>query len=129
MPILPVTITADTTPDENEPNTPGQMEIVPLPNKQIMRSEYHHAGLRRLALHCHKSHGRSLRSLTDRFRIRGVILLTLHEWINVSSRDQPNLLPELCYLARPVMRALASFHRDDAAWERREEYEELVAPK
>ncbi len=50
-----------------------------LANEQIAGAEQHRAGLLRGALHRHRPHVRSLDRLGNRFRIRGVVLLPLHE--------------------------------------------------
>src|SRR3712207_8452026 len=51
-----------------------------------------------------------LRRLGDRLRIGHVVLLPLHEWLNIDWRNEPGLVPQRGDLASPVMSAGASLH-------------------
>ena len=72
-------------------------------------------------LHRHEAHGRPLRRLADRLRVRRVVLLALHEGLHVDRRDQPDLMAELHDLPAPVVRARTRLHRHHAARLRSEE--------
>ena len=96
-----------------------------LADRKIANPELHHACLLFLALHRHKVHGRTLRRLADRFRIRHVVLLPLHIRLHIDRRDQANLMTQLADLTAPVMRAPARFHRHRATRLRRQERQNL----
>ena len=81
----------------------------------------------RRALHRHKPHRRPLRRLADRLSVGLVVLLPLHERLDVGGRDQPHLMAELGDLAAPVMRASARLHRDKAGRLSGEEGQHLPA--
>ncbi len=66
------------------------------------------------ALDRHAMHVRPQSGLGDRRSIRGVILLTLHERLDVDRRDQTNLVSTSNSHSAPVMARRAGFHRDDA---------------
>ena len=66
------------------------------------------------ALDRHEMHVRPQSGLGDRRSIRGVILLTLHERLDVDQRDQTNLVSTSDRHPAPVMARRAGFHRDDA---------------
>ena len=54
--------------------------------QQIACAEYQTAGLRRRTLHRHKPHRRPLRHLADRLSVGSVVLLPLHERLDVFGR-------------------------------------------
>src|SRR3954454_9735578 len=51
----------------------------------------------------HKPHARSLRRLADRLGIGRIVLLPLHEGLDVCGRDQPHRVAQFADLAPPVM--------------------------
>jgi hypothetical protein len=53
--------------------------------------------------------------------------MPFHEWFDVDRWDQPNIVPKLGQLARPMMGPTACFHRDHAGWLRCKEIEQLAA--
>jgi hypothetical protein len=79
-------------------------------HQEIAGPEHESGGLRLLALGRHEAHGRALGRLADRLSIHCIVLLPFDERLHVSQRDQPNGMPELADLARPVMRAAAGLH-------------------
>src|SRR3954447_21276552 len=86
-----------------------------LPDQKIPRPEQHGARLLSLALNRDKAHRRSTCSLSNRFRVSRIVLLTLDERFDVGGRDQSNLMPEVTDGPPPVVRAPTGFHGDDAA--------------
>ena len=68
------------------------------------RPEHQRTSLLSLRLHRHKAHARALGSLADRPRIRRVVLLPLHERLDVRQRDQPHIVSQASKLPAPVMR-------------------------
>ena len=66
------------------------------------------------ALDGHKAHGRAPDGFADRFGIVGVVLLALDVGFDELRRDQLDRVPQLAQFARPVMRAGARFHADQA---------------
>ena len=76
------------------------MRLGALADQQIPCAEYQAAGLRRHALHRHKPHCRPLRRLADRLSVGSVVLLPLHERLDVFGRKQPYLMAELA-ISRP----------------------------
>ena len=85
-----------------------------LAHQKVARAEQHPLCLLLFPLHRHEAHGRPLGRLADRLRVRRVVLLTLHEGLDIDRRDQPDLVAELADLAAPVMRARARLHRHHA---------------
>lgn len=49
------------------------------------------------------------------FGIGGIVLLALDEWLHISGRDQPDLVPDRHKLPCPMVRPAARFHRDQTA--------------
>src|SRR3954452_3462758 len=86
-----------------------------LPDHKIPRPEQHGARLLSLGLDRDKAHRRSTCSLSDRFRVSRIVLLTIDERFDVDGRDQSNLMPEVTDGPPPVVRAPTGFHGDDAA--------------
>src|SRR3954452_17902644 len=86
-----------------------------LPDQKIPRPEQHGARLLPLGLNRDKAHRRPTCSLSDRFRISCIVLLTLDERFDVGGWDQSNLMPEIPDGSPPVMRTPTSFQGDDAA--------------
>src|SRR3954467_15487993 len=86
-----------------------------LPDQKIPRPKQHGARLLSLGLNRDKAHRRSTCSLSDRFRIGGIVLLALDERFDVDGWDQSNLMPEVTDGPPPVMRAATGFHGDNAA--------------
>jgi hypothetical protein len=71
-----------------------------LPHQQIAASEHHRCRLLLLCFYRHEPHARTLSRLADRFGIGGIVLLALHERLDVSRRDQPHLVAKLDQLPR-----------------------------
>ncbi len=86
----------------------------PLANQKIPRPEHQRRCLLFLALHGDEPHVRALRRLADRLRIDGIVLVPLHERLDVSRRDQPDRMAHVHQLATPVMGTAASFQSDGA---------------
>src|SRR3954452_20078798 len=93
----------------------GIYQLGALPDQKIPRPEQHGARLLPLALNRDKAHRRSTGSLSDRFRISCIVLLTLDERFDVGGWDQSNLMPEVTNGSPPVMRTPTGFQGDDAA--------------
>src|SRR4051812_19638515 len=66
-----------------------------LPDQKIPRPEQHGARLLSLGLNRDKAHRRSTCSLSNRFRVSRIVLLTLDERFDVGGWDQSNLMPEV----------------------------------
>ena len=60
------------------------------------------------------AHGRAQSSLQDRLSVRRVIFLPLEERLDIARRDQFRRVARTLQFPRPVMRAAASFHHDEA---------------
>jgi len=88
----------------------------PLPHQEIACPEHQSGSLGLLALGSDKAHGRALGRLADRLGISGIVLLALHERLDVSRWDQPDHMPERADLARPMMGAAAGLHGHRAGW-------------
>src|SRR3954452_14666787 len=86
-----------------------------LPDQKIPRPKQHGARLLSLGLNRDKAHRRSTGSLSDRFRVGGIVLLALDERFDVDGWDQSNLMPEIPDGSPPVVRTPAGFQGDDAA--------------
>src|SRR3954469_1724039 len=86
-----------------------------LPDQKIPRPEQHGARLLSLGLNRDKAHHRSTCSLSNRFRVSRIVLLTLDERFDVGGWDQSNLMPEVTDGPPPVVRAPTGFQGDDAA--------------
>jgi len=96
-----------------------------LTNEQIAGAKEHRAGLLRGTLHRHHSHGRSLDRLGNRFRIRGIVLLPLHEGFDIDGRDEPDVMAEPAEFPAPVVRGPAGLHGHEARRQRCHELREL----
>jgi hypothetical protein len=86
----------------------------PLANHKIADAEHHCRSLLLFAFCRYEPHGRPLSSFTDRFSVSRIVLLTLHKWLDVSRSNQPDFVPELRDLPRPVVAAGARFHGNRA---------------
>src|SRR4051794_16874717 len=86
-----------------------------LPDQKIPRPEQHGARLLSLGLNRDKAHRWSTGSLSDRFRIGRIVLLTLNERFDIDGWDQSNLMPKVTDGPSPVVRAPTGFHGDNAA--------------
>src|SRR3954451_9335525 len=86
-----------------------------LPDQKIPRPEQHRARLLPLGLNRDKAHRRPTCSLSDRFRISCIVLLTLDEGFDIGGWDQSNLMPEIPDGSPPVMRTPTGFQGDNAA--------------
>ena len=96
-----------------------------LADQKIANPELHHARLLFLALHRNEVHGRALRRLADRLRIRRLVLLALHVSLNIGRRDQAHLMTQPADLTASVMRAPARIHRHRATRPRRQKRQNL----
>ena len=76
-----------------------------------------------LALLLDKPQIRSQRCLGDRLGIVVIVLLPLHERLDVDCRNDPRLVPQRAQHPADKMRAQASFHADDA---RRQLFEDVA---
>src|SRR4051794_31980440 len=93
----------------------GIYQLGALPDQKIPRPEQHGARLLPLGLNRDKAHRRSTCSLSDRFRISCIVLLTLDERFDVGGGDQSNLMPEIPDGSPPVVGTPTGFQGDDAA--------------
>src|SRR3954469_11420792 len=100
-----------------------------LPDQKIPRPEQHGARLLSLGLNRDKAHRRSTCSLSDRFRVSRIVLLTLDERFDVGGWDQSNLMPEVTDGPPPVVRAPTGFQGDNAARLRGKETENFLSGK
>ena len=80
-----------------------------------------------LALHGNKPHGRARYRFADRLRIGLVGLAALDVALHVAGLHEPDIMPELEQLARPVVRAGAGFQADEARRLALEEFQHLAA--
>jgi hypothetical protein len=55
----------------------------------------------------HKVHVRATHRLADRFRIRGIMLITLDVRFHKLRTHQPDVMAEFTHLADPIMRTVA----------------------
>ena len=107
--------------------TPQRVDrLCPLAHQKIASTEQHPAGLLPLTLHGHDAHGRSLRCLAYRLRVRRVVLVPFDEGLHIDRRDQFHLVAELLGLPTPIVSARARFHRHRTARLRREEVKQLA---
>ena len=97
----------------------------PLADQKIARPEHESRGLLLFGLHSHEAHRRTLRRLADRLSIDRVVLVPLHERLDVGRRDQPHLMAQCHQFARPVVRAPAGLQRHRAARLGGEEVQQL----
>ena len=81
-----------------------------------------------LCLDRNETHGRSRHRFADRLCVGGISLVPLHVGLRVSRRDQPYLVTGGAEVTRPVMRARASLHPDQARREPIEEDQQLLPP-
>ena len=65
----------------------------------------------------------------DRLGVGGIILVALDVGLHILRRHQPDLMPELRQLARPIMRRGASLHADKTWRQRFEKRQHLAAAK
>jgi hypothetical protein len=79
-----------------------------LAHEQLPGPMQHQHRLLLLRLYCNKAHGRSRHCLADRLRIRRIVLVPLDLRLHISGRHQPDVVPKLRNLTRPVMRGGAS---------------------
>lgn len=103
--------------------------LSPLPDQKFAYSEHHGRALGLFALHRNEAHRRPQCRLADRLGIGRIILLPLHEGLDVSGWDQPNVMAKLADLTTPEMSAAAGFHRNDAGRELAEKLQHLCAPQ
>ena len=97
----------------------------PLPNQKIAGSMQHEGALLLRALDRDEAHRRPCDGLTDRRRIRGIILLPAQIGFDVGGRDQADVMPEGHERAGPVVSRRAGLQPDQA---RRKGAEEALAP-
>jgi len=96
-------------------------------HQEIPGSEHNAVRLLLFSLHRNEAHARSLRRFTDGFGICRVVLLPLHERLDVDRRDQAHTMAQLANLAGPIVRACTGFHGDDTGRLRRQEPKKLRA--
>ena len=107
----------------------GVDQLGPLPDQQVAGAEDDSRALRRRALGRDEAHRRPLRRLADRLRIGHVVLLPLHERLDVSRSDQLGLVAQRTDLARPVVGAGAGLHRHQTARLAGEKGQHLISPQ
>jgi hypothetical protein len=71
-----------------------------LSHQQVPCSKHNGACLSILALHSNKTHRRALRGLANRLGLGRVVLLSLHEGLNVGRWDQSHSVAEFADLAQ-----------------------------
>ena len=82
-----------------------------------------------LRLDFNKAHGRARHRLTDRLRVRRIVLVPLHVRLHIPGRHQPDFMSKLRDLPRPVMRGSAGFNADKARSLLLKERQYLAAPQ
>jgi hypothetical protein len=75
----------------------------------------------------HEAHGRPRDRLANRLGIVAVVLVGLHVRLDELRRHEPHFVAQLDELARPVVRAAAGFHPDQAGWQVAKELQHLAA--
>lgn len=65
-------------------------------------------------------------NLADRLGIGCVVLLPLHERLDVGRRDEPHLMAQLADLTAPEMSAAAGFHRHNTGLQLAEKRKYLI---
>jgi hypothetical protein len=83
----------------------------PLSHQHVASSEHDPACLLRFIFYRNKSHARPLCCLTDRLGIGRVVLLPLHERLDIGGRYQPDCVAQPPNLPTPVMRPSTRLHR------------------
>ena len=92
----------------------GVDQLGALPDQKVAGPEEESRGLLLLALDGDKAHRRTLRRLADRLSIDGIVLVSLHERLDVGRRDQPHLMAQRHQFAGPVMRTAAGLQSHQA---------------
>jgi hypothetical protein len=82
----------------------------PLAHHKIANAKHNRFSLLRFALHLYEPHSRPLRCFADRFGVSCIVLLPFDEGLDVSRRDQSDVMPHLHNLSSPVMAASTRFH-------------------
>lgn len=98
----------------------------PLADQQLADPEHHRGPLGLFTLHWNEAHRRAIGRFADRFSIGSVVLLALHERLDVCGRDEANLVAQLADLAAPEVCAAAGFHRHQARRQLAEERPHLI---
>ncbi|MFK4492260.1 transposase [Bradyrhizobium sp. USDA 336] len=99
----------------------------PLAHHKVTNAKHHGRSLLLFALHGHEPHGRPLGCFADRFGVSGIVLLPLHERLDVTWSNQPDSMSQLRNLPRPVMAAGTCLHGDRAGRLRGKEPKHLIA--
>lgn len=81
-----------------------------LAHEQIAGPEDHGARLLLLGLHCDEAHCRPRTCFGNGFRVRRIVLVPLHIWLDVASWNEAYVVAELLDRATPVMSAGACLH-------------------
>src|SRR5512140_1791946 len=97
-------------------------QLGPLPHQQIAYPMLHQLALLLGRFDHYKPHGWAPDRFADSLGIGGIVLVALDVGLYILRRHQPNLMPELRQLTRPMMRRGTGFHADEA---RRQSFEEL----
>ncbi|SEH87100.1 hypothetical protein SAMN05216228_1010162 [Rhizobium tibeticum] len=105
----------------------GIDKLCSLTDKEVPRAEEHGAGLLGFSLRNDKPHRRPGRRFNDRFCVGRIILLPFDKGLNVSRRDQANIVAKFADLTRPVMRCGTGLYRDRAFGQFRKEGDDLAA--
>ena len=100
----------------------GIDQLGALAHQQIAHSMLHQPALLLGRLDRDEPHGRAPDRFADRLGVGGIVLVALDVGLYILRRHQPNLMPELRQLTRPIMCRGAGFHADKA---RRQSFEEL----
>src|SRR6516162_7070993 len=77
----------------------------------------------------HKAHRRALNSLTNRFRIGGIVLVALDVRLHVLRRHQSHLVAKRAQLSPPVVRRRARLQANQTGRQSTEERQNLRTPK
>ena len=86
----------------------------PLTNQEITGSMQHEGALLLRALDRDEAHRRPCDGLTDRSRVRGIVLLSAQIGFDIGRRDQADIVPEGHERAGPVVSRRAGLHPDQA---------------
>ena len=107
----------------------GIDQLGSLAHQQIACSMLHQSSLLLGRFDRYEPHGWPPHRLADRLSVGGIVLVALDVGLHILRRHQPDLMPELRQLARPIMRRGASFHADKTWRQCFEERNHLAAAK
>ena len=101
-------------PELGQVATQGIDGLRSLPDQKLSDPTDHRRTVGLFVLHGHKAHRRALCCLTNRFCIGSIILLTLHEGLHLSRRNEPHLMAQIADLVAQKRAPTTGFHRHNA---------------